>query len=325
MRILVTGGSGFLGARLISKLKADEYDVLALARSPSSVERVRSLGATPVSSDLETLEAGQLPDLDGVIHTAAYFRFAGPRRPYFRVNTDGTKRLLEVAKRAGAKTFVHVSAAGIIMDDKGSKIRNADESAPTFPDSFSGYIASKARAEAAVLAADHAEFRTIAIRPPGIWGPGDAFSKAIPEAIGSGQFRFIDRGDYPVATCHVDNVIEALQCALVGGQGGRAYFITDPEPTTFRDFVAMLASVHGLSIEKIGSMSYRLAFTLGRIMEAGAAVTLSKKDPPLSRTLVRMIGREFTLDDAAARHSLSYAARTSRSQGLAAFDETAVA
>lgn len=324
MRILVTGGSGFLGARLIPKLKADGHDVLALARSASAGERVRGLGAAPITGDLETLKL-RLPALDAVIHTAAYFRFAGPRRLYFCVNVDGTKALLEAARQAGAKTFVHVSAAGIIMDDEGSPISNVDESTPTFPDSFSGYIASKARAEAAVLAADHADFRTIAIRPPAIWGPGDAFSRAIPEVIGSGRFRFIDRGDYPFATCHVDNVIEALQCALLGGEGGRAYFVTDPEPTSFRDFVAMLASVHGLSIEKLGSMSYRLAFTLGRLMEAGATVTFSQKDPPLSRTLVRMIGREFTLDDAAARHSLGYAARTSRRQGLTAFQGATVA
>ena len=298
--------------------------MLALARSPSSSERVGCLGETPITGYLETLETLSLPPIDAVIHTASYFRIAGPRKLYFQVNVVGTKALLEAARRAGATTFVHVSAAGIIMDDEGSPIRDADESAPTFPNSYSGYIASKARAEAAVLAANQAGFRTIAIRPPAIWGPGDAFSRAIPEAIGSGQFRFIDRGDYPFSSGHVDNVIEALQCALASGDSGRAYFVTDPEPTTFRDFVAMLASLHGLSIEALGSMAYRLVFTLGRLIEISAALTFSRKDPPLSRPLVRMIGRAFTLDDAAARKSLGYVGRTSRTQGLAAFHKTAV-
>ena len=324
MKVLVTGGSGFLGARLIPNLVTDGHDVLALARSPSSGERVRSLGAMPLMGDLETLEELQLPAIDAVIHTAAYFRFAGPRKSYSCINVEGTKALLKAARRAGATHFVYVSAAAVIMDDEGSPVRGADESAPTFPNSFSGYVASKARAEAAVLAANQVGFRTVAIRPPAIWGPGDAFSRAIPEAIGSGSFRFIDRGNYLFSTCHVDNVIEALQCALAGGGGGRAYFIADSEPTTFRNFVAMLADLQGLSIEKLGSMSYRLAFTLGRLMEFGAAVTFSRKDPPLSRPLVRMIGREFTLDDAAAHKSLGYIGRTSRTQGLAAFHETAI-
>src|SRR5690625_7421658 len=110
MKILVTGGSGFLGARLISQLVADGHDVLALARSPASGERVGGLGATPLTGDLETVEALRLPALDAVIHTAAYFRFAGPRKPYLRVNVDGTKALIDAARQAGATRFIHVSA-----------------------------------------------------------------------------------------------------------------------------------------------------------------------------------------------------------------------
>jgi nucleoside-diphosphate-sugar epimerase len=82
-----------------------------------------------------------------------------------------------------------------------------------------------------------------------IWGPGDPFSRGIPRAIKSGQFAFIERGDYPFATSHVDNVIEAVQCALERGAGGRVYFIHDRELTTFRDFIAALANFQGLTFE----------------------------------------------------------------------------
>src|SRR6202034_4893437 len=101
------------------------------------------------------------------------------------------------------------------------------ESAKTFPDSFSAYIASKAQGEAAVLAADRPGFRTIALRPPGIWGPGDVFSRELPHAIRSGQFAFIKRGNYPFVALHVDNLIEAIGCALTAETGGRAYFAND--------------------------------------------------------------------------------------------------
>lgn len=319
MKILVTGGSGFLGARLIPRLVNDGHEVLGLARSASSDEKLRALGATPVRGDLEAPGKLPLPALDAVVHAAAYFRLAGPRAPYFRTNVAGTQTLLKAAQQAGAKSFVYVSAAGVIMDDNGSPIRNADESAPTFPSSFSGYIASKARGEAAVLAANRAGFRTIALRPPGIWGPGDAFSRAIPDAIGSGQFAFIDRGDYPFVTCHVDNVVEAAQCALERGAGGATYFIHDPKTMTFRAFITMLADIQGLSIDGIRSVPYRLAFTLGRLMEIGATIRRSKSDPPLSRTMVRMIGREFTTNDGAARRELGYIGRVSRAEGMAAY------
>jgi nucleoside-diphosphate-sugar epimerase len=319
MRILVTGGSGFLGVRLIPRLVDDGHEVFALVRSASSDEKVRALGAKPVRSDLEAPEKLALPAIDAVVHAAAHFRFAGPRAPYFRTNVTGTQAVLDAAQKAGAKSFVYLSAAGVIMDDRGSPIRDADESAPTFPNSFSGYIASKARGEAAVLAANGPGFRTVALRPPAIWGPGDAFSREIPRAIGSGKFSFIARGDYPFSTCHVDNVIEAVQCALERGAGGRAYFINDQETMTFRAFIAMLAGRQGLSIDGIRSAPYRLAFTMGRLMEIGAAIRFSKSDPPLSRTMVRLIGREFTSNDSAARRELGYVGRVSRVEGAATY------
>lgn len=318
--ILVTGGTGFLGSRLIPHLVGHGYEVLALTRSASSHDTLRALGATPVQGDLEGGAPLALPAIDAVVHAAAYFRFAGQREPYFRTNVDGTRALLAAAEKAGAKTFVYVSAAGIVMDDRGSPIRNVDESAPTYPDSFSAYLGSKARGEALVLAANRPDFRTIALRPPAIWGPGDVFSRELPKAIASGQFAFINRGEYACVTCHVDNVIEAIACALERGTGGRAYFVNDRETGTFSEFVDMIASVQGLSIQNLRSMPYGLAFALGRIMEIFATLKGRKDDPPLSRSLVRMIGREFTTSDAAARRELGYAGATSRAEGVRLYE-----
>ena len=319
MRIFVTGGSGFLGSRMIRTLVNHGHEVFALARSTSSSDRVRTLGATPIMGDVEGSEPLTLPAIDAVVHAAAYFRFAGPRPPYLRTNVQGTRALLTAAQKAGAATFVYVSAAGVVMDDQGSPLRDADESAPTFPNSFSGYIASKARGKAAVLASTTTDFRALAIRPPALWGPGDPFSRGLSGAIASGKFAFIERGNYPFAICHVDNVIEAVQCALERGDGGHAYFIKDRETTTFREFIAMLAELQGLSIGGLKSVPYWLAFTIARLMEVGAAIRFSKDDPSLSRTMVRMIGREFTINDAAARSDLGYLARVSRAEGIATY------
>jgi len=319
MRILVTGGTGLLGGRLIPKLAGNGHQVFALTRSASSHAKLRALGALPVDANLESNVLLPLPAVDAVVHAAALFRFSGPREPFFRTNVDGTVKLLAAAEKAGATTFVHISAAGVIMDDAGTPVRAADESVPTFPDHFSGYLASKARAEAIVLAANKPGFRALAIRPPALWGPGDPFSRALPQAINAGNFAFIDRGDYAFATCHVDNVVEAVQCALERGEGGRAYFITDQEKRTFREFVASLASVQGLSIEKIRSMPYWFALTLGRLMDAAWAILRKDGDPPVSRSMMRMIGREFNVSDAAARRELGYIGRTSRADGLRSY------
>ncbi|MFD1676368.1 NAD-dependent epimerase/dehydratase family protein, partial [Alicyclobacillus fodiniaquatilis] len=187
MKILVTGGTGLLGDRLISKLVKDGHEIFALTRSASSHAKLRAMGATPIDADLESSTPFVFPLIDAVVHAAALFRFSGPREPFFRTNVDGTAALLKAAESAGAKTFIYISAAGIIMDNSGTPIRDADESAPTFPNHFSAYLASKAQAEPLVLAANKTGFRTIALRPPTIWGPGDLFSRALPEAVRSGQ------------------------------------------------------------------------------------------------------------------------------------------
>ena len=190
MKVLVTGGTGFVGSRLIPQLITAGHSVFALSRSESSDKALRTAGATPIRGDLGTGGTLSLPSLDVVVHAAAMFRFAGPRAPYFQTNVTGTIDALRAAETAGAKTFIHFSSSGVIMDDRGSPVRNADESAPTYPGSFSGYIASKALSEALVMASNKPGFRTITLRPSAIWGPGDPFSREIPNAIRSGSFAF---------------------------------------------------------------------------------------------------------------------------------------
>ncbi len=62
--------------------------------------------------------------IEAVVHAAAYFRFAGPRAPYFRAYVEGTRVLLTAARKAGAATFVYVSAGAVVMDDRGASLKS---------------------------------------------------------------------------------------------------------------------------------------------------------------------------------------------------------
>ena len=318
MAVLVTGGSGFVGRRIFPALLQAGHSVYALSRSAEADRTIAALGAVPVRGDLARGALDHSP-VDTIVHAAAHFRLAGPRAPYFEINVEGTKRLLLAARQAGANAFIAISAAAVVMDDGGTPIRKVTETAATYPNSRLAYIASKAKAEAAVLAANAPGFRTLALRPPAIWGKGDAISAVLPDLLKRRMFGFIDKGEVPCVTCHVENVVEAVLCAIGSDAGGRAYFINDRKPTTFRAFVTDIARSLGLDASRAPSLPYGVANGIGGVLETLWSLAGATSDPPLSRAMVRLIGRAFTTSDEAARRKLGYVGHRTRAEGLAQY------
>jgi hypothetical protein len=83
-----------------------------------------------------------------------------------------------------------------------------------------------------------------------------------------------------------------------------------------------VAGLEGLSIDRLASMPYGLAFFVGRKLEGAWSLLRRAGDPPLSRSMVRMIGREFTTSDAAARRELGYVGKTRLADGLRLYRAT---
>lgn len=303
MRIFLTGATGFLGRTLLARLIAAGHEIHALARTQAAAKALTQAGATPHQGSLAALPP--LPQIEATIHAAALLRMSGPAQLFHETNVAGTEAILAASRRAGATRFIHIGAAAVVMDAAGTPLDNVTEAAPTFPDSPIPYVASKSRAEALVRAANDRGFTTIALRPPGIWGPGDRFEVA----LRGGRFAFIDRGDYPYVTCHAENVAHATLRALEAGQGGAAYFINDPAQIRFRDFVLRRAAALGLDPARALSIPYGAAATLGRTLEGAWSRLRLPGEPPLSATMVRLIGRAFTTSDAAARADLLYRPR----------------
>lgn len=127
----VTGGSGFVGGRLIRALVARGWDVRALARSSTSMAAVAALGARPVSGDIgnrEALSAG-LEGCDVVFHAAAMFKLWGTRREFDAVNVDGMDNLIAAAVAASSvRKLIYVSAAAVVMGDPVALVERRDRS-----------------------------------------------------------------------------------------------------------------------------------------------------------------------------------------------------
>src|SRR5918911_2205553 len=243
----VTGGSGFIGGRLVRRLVADGFRVRALARSDRSAAAVEAVGAEAVRGDLDQVEAMRAgaEGCDHAFHAAAYVGEWGSREDYERGNVIGTRNALEAARSAGVRRFVHVGTEAALL--AGQPLHDADETAPLRPDSPALYASTKARAEQAVRDASSPGFETVVVRPRFVWGAGDtSVLPALRTAVERGRFSWIGGGRHRTSTTHVDNTVEGLVLGAERGRSGEAYFVTDGEPVVFREFVTDLLATQGV-------------------------------------------------------------------------------
>jgi nucleoside-diphosphate-sugar epimerase len=318
MRVFVTGGSGFVGGRLIAALKARGDEVRALARSDKAAETVRALGAEPVRGDLEDAGALQrgMEGCDAVVHSAAHVKTWGPEEEFFRINVEGTQRVIDAARTAKVKVLVHVGTEAMFVG--GRPIVQADETW-TRPEKPLGlYPLTKGLAEERVLAANGQDgLRTVVVRPRFIWGKGDlAVLPEIVEKVRKGQFRWISGGRYQTSTCHVANVVEGILLAMEKGRGGEAYFLTDGPPVEFRAFISRMLDTAGVKAPE-GELPRGVAHVLATVAETAWRVLPLGGEPPLHRSVLRLIGEEVTVNDAKARSELGYVGHMTREAGLA--------
>jgi nucleoside-diphosphate-sugar epimerase len=316
-RAFVTGGSGFLGGRLIRRLAADGVVVRALARSDRAASAVAASGASPVLGDLSdraALRAGA-QGCDVAFHAAAHLGDWGDRAEFERVNVTGTENVVAACRDAGVPRFVHVGTEAALM--AGAPLVRVDESAPLRPDSPALYSSTKARAELAVRAAAADGFGTVAVRPRFIWGAGDTtLLPQLVQAVRDGRFAWIGSGRHLVDTTHVDNVVHGLLLAAASGRPGAAYFVTDGEPVEWRAFVTELLAAVGVEAPR-RSVPAPVARALAATGETLWGLLPLPGRPPLTRLAYWVAGQECTLDISRARVELGYVPVVTREAGLA--------
>jgi nucleoside-diphosphate-sugar epimerase len=314
----VTGGSGFIGGRLVERLVGEGRQVRALARSDAAAARVKSLGAEPVRGDLgdrASLATGAA-GATVAFHLAAYLGEWGPWEDFERGNVEGTANALAACAEAGVRRFVHCGTEAALM--AGEPLVHVDETAPLRPDSPAPYSASKAQAELAVRAANRDGFETVALRPRFVWGKGDTtLLPGMVELVEKGKFAWVGGGRNVTDTAHVDNVVEGLILAAEKGRPGEAYFITDDEPIVFREFVSAMLRTQGAEPPD-RSLPAWAAKPMARICETAWKLLPLKGEPPMTSFRAWILTQECTIDIAKAKRELGYAPIVSHEQGLAA-------
>lgn len=320
---LVTGGSGFVGSRLIQILQQHGWQVRALARSDEALRTVRALGAEPVRGSLENRDSliTAAQGCSVVFHVAAHFKLWGDHAEFERSNVRGTRNVLDAAVSASVERFIQLGAAAVVMGDLAPMV-GANEALPRQERDWAPYSASKARSETLVLGADRpGVFETVVVRPPMIWGPSMPTLDHMIESVRAGQFRWVGGGSQAMSTAHVDNVCRALELAAMKGRGGEAYFVSDGTDSTLKEVISGLLQTRGIEPPR-ACVPLPVAWAMASVMEWVWRTFSRPGEPPMTRQMLRLIGAPFTLDIGKARRDLGYVPVISREKGLEAMSSS---
>ena len=321
-RCLVTGGAGYLGRNLVRALRGRGCFVHVLDRAspPAPAEGVRwFLGDVRSTADMRAACAG----VDTVFHTAAIIdALTHARRSIAEevesVNVGGTKNVIRVAQDHGVRRLVHTSSivASFCTDAAGR-----DESAP-YSRSRDLYTATKIAAERAVLAADGQRgLRTCALRPGGIYGPGERFTygrlvrslkMGAPLVVfGDGRARL----DYVYIDSLVEGEILAAERLVEGSPVcGQAYFLSDETPMNAGQFSIDLTRNMGLR-KSVVRVPDRVARAVGAVWERVYQVFGAPK-PAFTVANVKLIDIDHYFSIERAKRDFGYKPLVDTDEGL---------
>ena len=306
MRTFVTGATGFLGGRLLRRLRDRGDEVVALVRDPSRAAR---LDADLVKGDLSDRArlAGQIRGADAVFHLAAVYKVGIPqseRAAMFEANVGGTARVLDAAVDAGVLRIVYVSTVNVFGNTHG---RVVDE---TYERPGRDYVSTydETKHLALVVAKERiARGAPIVIVQPGaIYGPGDHSELGEQlELARTGKLKLLALAGVGVNAVHVDDVVSGILLAYDRGRIGESY-VLGGEITTLRQMLQIVSeqSGHRLPRFELPAALVKLAIPfgplVGKVMNTG---------PNLRELIAASDGVTYWATDAKAREELGYAPR----------------
>lgn len=319
MRVLVTGGGGFLGAALCHALRARGLTVRSLSRG--DYPSLTAAGVETHRGDLADAETvtKAVQGCDVVFHVAAKAGVWGPAADYHRANVVGTEHVLEACRRRGVPRLIHTSSPSVVY--AGGDEAGIDERTPYPTRYLCEYPRTKALAERLVLAANGPTFATVALRPHLIWGPGD--QHLLPRLVDrarSGRLRRVGAGRNRVDTTYIDNAVAAElnafdRLAPDAPCAGKAYFIANDQPMPLWELIDRLLAVAGEPPVR-RSISAAGAYVIGALLEGVYRLTGRRDEPPMTRFVARQLSTEHWYDLSAARRDLGYAPRVTVEAGL---------
>jgi 2-alkyl-3-oxoalkanoate reductase len=323
MNILVTGGTGFIGSRLIESFILEPGNTIHFTgRSNPKRTDLLDRGITFHRGDLadENFAKDITKNMNAVIHCAGMAGTWGPYEDYYRANVLGTKFLLDGAKASGVRRFVNISSPSIYFDFKDQFCLKEEE----VPKHFSNaYAQTKYESELLVRSYHSDELQTVSLRPRSVIGRGD--QNVLPRLIKlqqDGNLVQIGQGANVVDITTIGNLIHAVKLCLKAQSDamGETYNITNGAPIKFWDFVEDVLRMAGLQTSR-RRLPYGPVMLAARINETLNKIRRRKSEPTLLPISVGVISYSMTLDISKAEKKLGYKPVYSTHEGIREFFE----
>jgi nucleoside-diphosphate-sugar epimerase len=321
MKILVTGGGGFLGQALCRGLVERGHEVLSFNRG--DYPPLAALGVGQIRGDLADADAVRhaVAGVDAVFHNGAKAGAWGSYESYHLANVVGTDNVIAACRSHGVRTLVYTSTPSVTHRATHPVEGLGADEVPYGENFQAPYAATKTLAEQHVLAANDATLATVALRPRLIWGPGDQqLVPRLAERARAGRLRFVGDGTNLVDTTYIDNAALAHFLAfehLAPGAAcaGKAYFISNGEPLPMRELLnKLLAAVGAPAVDK--SISFKTAYRIGAVAERLWPLLRLGGEPPMTRFLAEQLCTPHWYSMEPARRDFGYVPQVSIDEGL---------
>ena len=322
MKILVTGGGGFLGQALCCGMVERGHEVTSFNRG--HYRALEAIGVRQVAGDLadrEAVMAAFAGGFDAVFHNAAKAGAWGSYASYHAANVVGTQNVLDACRAHGIGKLIHTSTPSVTHRATHPVEGGTAESVPYGENFQAPYATTKTIAEKAVLAANDAGLATVALRPRLIWGPGDAqILPRLVERAKAGRLRFVGDGNNLIDTTYIGNAAQAHFDAfdhLAPGAAcaGKAYFISNGDPRSTRETVNMLLQAAGAPVVD-KTIPFAAAYAIGMLCEGLWRVLPLQGEPPMTRFLAEQLSTTHWYSMAPATRDFGYVPKFSVAEGL---------
>lgn len=318
MKVLVTGGGGFVGRHLIDRLLARGYTVRSFGRTAQP--ELEAQGVACHTGDLADAEAvaKACAGMDAVFHVAAKAGIWGSWESFYKPNVLGARHVVAACRKHRIGRLVYTSTPSVVFNREA--FSGANESLPYGSRWLCHYAHTKAIAEKETLAANGSDLQVVALRPHLVFGPGDPhLLPRVVEKARAGRLRIVGNGQSRVDVSYVGNVADAhLNAfdALAGGRAaGKAYFISQGEPVALWPWINDL--LRAMEIQPVTrKLPLPLVYGLGGLCESFWKILRRTDDPPMSRFVAVELAKDHYFDIRAAREDLGYDPKTGMTEAL---------